>query len=274
MHKYFLLAVISLLSISTDAQVYLSKIYNDILILGPNNVAPHCDEIAKSYVADIENLYDVLVKEQENLKSALAKYNAMASPSKAQTFTANEQIADINQIEEELTTLMIFKELWLKIVDQTPVKLELVDAIRAGQCAEIKTNHGTFQNNDYMVTLDKNITKIKIVEHFSIEYRDSIPQWITKVSENCASKDPEDCKVWCFINQAGGDVLVDFTEDMYRLADSKIGSEFNVTPGADHASRELTMDLDGATIDIINVVKSDSNMLLQIDGFSTVPCKE
>ena len=274
MNKYILLAVTCLFSFSSNAQVYLSKIYNDILILGPNNVAPHCDEIAKSYVADIEGLYDVLIKEQDELKSAITKYNTIATPTKAQSFTASEQQGDINQIEEELTTLMQFKELWLQIVDQTPVRLELVDAIRAGQCVDINTNHGSFSTNEYMVTLDKDIKKIKVIEHFEIEHRDSIPQWVTKIDENCASKDPNDCKVWCFLNQVGGKVLVDFTGDIYKLKDSEIGSQFDMTPTTKLAKRTLTIDLKGSTIDIINVVKSDSNMLLQLEGFRTIECQE
>lgn len=274
MMKYFLFAVICLISQSSKAQVYLSKIYNDILILGPNNVAPHCDEVAMSYVVEIEGLYDVLIKELDELKSAIEEYNNIATPTKAQSFTASEQQGDINQIEQELTTLMEFKELWLKIVDQTPVKLELVDIIRSGQCAEIKTNHGSFFRNEYMMTIDKDIKNIKVREHFLVEQRDSIPQWITKVSENCASQDPNDCMMWCYINQAGGDVLVDFTGDLYRLKDSKIPSQFNIMANKNYASRELTIDLEGATIDIINVVKSDTNLLLQLKEFSTVKCQE
>jgi len=169
---------------------------------------------------------------------------------------------------------MQFKELWLKIVDQTPVKLELVDAIRSGQCAEIKTNHGVFPHNDYMVTLDKDIRTIKIIEHFQVEQKDSIPQWITKIDENCASRDTNDCKQWCFLNQPGGDVLVDFTNDIYRLSNSVIGSQFQYVPNTNYASRELTIDLNGSTIDIVNIVKSDTNMLLQLNGFETVECKQ
>lgn len=274
MNKYLVLALIGLFTQSSYSQVYLSKIYNDILILGPNNVAPHCDEIAMSYVAEIEGLYDVLIKEEEELKKSVSDLAAIEAPTKAQLFTLGEQQNDKALIEEELTTLMQFKELWLKIVDQTPVKLELIDIIRSGQCAEIRSNHGTYSHKEYMVTLDKNIEVIKVVEHFTIEQRDSIPQWITKVSENCISKDPEDCKMWCFVNQEGGEVLVDFTGDLYRLKDSKIASQFNIDSQSNFASRELTIDLEGATIDIINVVKSDNNMLLQLDGFTTVDCKE
>ncbi len=273
MKNTFLVALMSLLAYSAFSQVYLSKIYNDILILGPNNVAPHCDEIAKSYVADIEELYDVLIKEQEQLNSELANFEKIASPSKSQSFIASEQKADILQIEKELTILMQFKELWLKVVDQTPVKLELVDAIKSGQCAEISTNHGMYLHNDFMVTMDKDINKIKIVEHFSIEKMDSIPEWTTKIDENCASKDTNDCRVWCYLNKPGGDVMVDFTGDIYKLENSKIGQAFGFAKGQAHASRTLTMDLQGTTIDIINVVKSDTNMLLQLDGFSTIECR-
>jgi len=271
MKKYLLFALISFSAISAYSQVYLSKIYNDILILGPNNVAPHCDEIAQSYVADIEQLYDVLIKEQSTLKEEFAQYEAKASPSKGEQFKASEMQADIDQIENELTILMQFKELWLKIIDQTPVKLELVDAIRSGQCAVIKSQIGQLQHNEFMVTLDKDIQKIKIVEHFATEYRDSIPQWETKVSENCASEDPNDCLMWCFVNKPGGKVLVDFTGDIYRIKDSPIGNQFD-NQSAQSSSRELTIDLGGSTIDIINVVKSDTNMLLQLEGFETVEC--
>lgn len=273
MKNYFLFALMGFFAVNSHSQVYLSKIYNDILILGPNNVAPHCDEIAKSYVADIEGLYDVLIKEQENLQASLSQFEKIANPTKAESFVASEQKTDIIQIEQELTTIMQFKELWLKVIDQTPVKLELVDAIKSGYCAEINTNHGKFEHNNYMVTLDKDITKIKIVEHFAIEHMDSIPQWSTKIDENCASKDTNDCKVWCYLNQPGGKVIVDFTGDIYRLKDSKIGGQFDLVPTTKFASRTLTMDLDGSTIDIINVVKSDTNMLLQLKGFSTVECR-
>lgn len=272
MLKIFLLALMGFLSLSSQAQVYLSKIYNDVLVLGPNNVAPHCDEIAQSYVADIEQLYDVLLKEQEELGKAVDQITEIENPTKAQLFVQSEHQGDIELIEQELTTLMQFKELWLKVIDQTPVKLELVEVIRSGQCAEIETQHGKFSTNEFMVTMDKNIKKIKIVEHFSIEQRDSIPQWITKVSDNCASPDPEDCMMWCFVNQAGGDVLVDYTGDLYKLKESKIGSQFDLGSNKNHAVRELTIDLEGTVIDIINVVKSDSNMLLQLDGFRTIPC--
>ena len=274
MIKHILIAIISCFAISTQAQVYLSKIYNDILILGPNNVAPHCDEIAQSYVSELEGLYDLLIKEQEQLQLALNQYNGLKEPSKSQIFRASEQQGDLSLIETELTTIMQFKELWLKIVDQTPVKLELVDAIRSGQCAEIKTNHGVFPHNDYMVTLDKDIRTIKIIEHFQVEQKDSIPQWITKIDENCASRDTNDCKQWCFLNQPGGDVLVDFTNDIYRLSNSVIGSQFQYVPNTNYASRELTIDLNGSTIDIVNIVKSDTNMLLQLNGFETVECKQ
>lgn len=273
MKKIFFLALMSLLTLNANAQVYLSKIYNDILILGPNNVAPHCDEIANSYVSDIEDFYDVLVKEQDQLKINVAQFENLESPTKSQTFIASDQKADILLIEQELTTLMLFKELWLKVIDQTPVKLELVDVIKSGQCADIRTNHGTYVHNDFMVTMDKDITKIKIIEHFAIEQMDSIPEWTTKIDENCASKDTNDCRVWCYQNKLGGEVIVDFTGDIYKLKNSKIGTSFGFVEGQPHASRELVMDLQGATIDLINVVRSDTNMLLQLDGFSTVECK-
>ncbi len=274
MIKFIFSVFLCLISLTNEAQVYLSKIYNDILVLGPNNVAPHCNEIANSYVSDLEGFYDLLIKEQTELKEAIANIEKVVAPTKAQLFTQNEKQGDIDLIENELTIIMQFKELWLKIIDQTPVKFQLVDLIRDGQCVEINTNHGNFSTNEYMVTLDKDIRKIKIIEHIAIEQRDSIPQWITKISDNCASQDPEDCMMWCFINQEGGDVLVDFTGDLYKLEDSKIASQFNMVPNAKHASRELSMDLEGISIDIINIVKSDNNMLLQLDGFSTIECKE
>ena len=262
----------SIISFSSEAQVYLSKIYNDILILGPNNVAPHCDEIAMSYISEIEYLYDILIKEQEQLKGSVREIQLSSNPTKGQLFILGEQQGDIELIEEELTTLMVFKELWLNIMDQTPVKLELVDLIRAGHCVDISTGHGKFSTNEYMVTLDKDISTIKVVEHFEIEYRDSIPQWVTKIDENCASNDPNNCKVWCFLNQPGGDVLIDFKDDIYKLDKSVIASQFDISTSDKFASRILTIDLEGATIDIVNVVKSDTNMLLQLEGFSTVDC--
>lgn len=257
-----------------SSQVYLSKIYNDVVILGPDNVAPHNFLIANNYIGEIQVLYTSILDELEAVNEAAKAILAIDAPTEIQKKQLSEYQSDINLIEREMTFLMEFKSMWLDIANNEGMKEELLNLQEKGSCFDINTSEGYVSANDFVITTDKDLTRIKVVEHFSITYKEKLTTLEKRRSDkNCFSDNPEDCIVWCEVQIPGGNVLTDITGDTYLIDGSGLEQQYELDPQYSRVKRTIVLELESGTTDLISIIRKENNTLLQLTNWKEVSCE-
>lgn len=198
--KTFLLSVLLCCSLLMNGQVLISKILDDQLLLGPQNVTVDIKISADHWTVAIEN-FQSEIKEiaTQNLRSiqSLEQQKKQRRKDQRKLFRLQEEQT---RIEEELNLAEELLLQWMLWETEEQPSAPIAEA-----CLELISLEDTNAALEIPSTQDRFAWEI-----IPTEYIQPKREWVKKQADrNCQSSDPNDCMVWCLVEVKGGFRFVD-----------------------------------------------------------------
>lgn len=200
------------------AQIHVSKIFGNDIILGPNNANAFNETMIENHIILLEDYImdlDNLIEKEENFIQNLTAQKRLKNREKQHL-----QKAHINQraLMNEKGILNNFILMWEHAQSKQNELYEIAALLDQAKCIEFITKDDILFKQE-LELLDAQASPPK-------SYREVIPmnfvgpstKWVKKRADrNCLSANPDDCLVWCLIEIKEGYSFIDmsFEEHSY-----------------------------------------------------------
>jgi hypothetical protein len=209
------------------AQVFISSLYANQMLLGPDNVKGHLYPVAQVYVNAVTDAIGIINADKEWLTETMENMQKQDKLSKKEKRLLLQYLARVDSLIQEKKCLDTLKSRWeayLHIGNSLPL---LYEAVQAGQCVQIRTDHGMFATAAVEITTE-NPRDIALTEVIPFENKPADTKWVKKIAtENCRSANPDDCLVWCLVNTPAQQGIRDMNGVLHPQFPSSIPQEGN-----------------------------------------------
>ena len=201
-------------TIQVNGQIFVSKLTDDTLF-GPENVSGNLIEMAPQFLEEIESRIEMFTDLESKDMLSIDKLQKKKHLRKRQKRQLRILENEIKLIHFDLSNLNILKEKW-NAINQSA---RLLDASLKSpeNCYTVQTDAGQYSLDQLELTpvLLKGTYQNKIV--IKVENLGTKKAWVKqKGDKHCASRDPNDCYVWC-MKEVRNDCYSDMNHEKYLI---------------------------------------------------------
>ncbi len=178
----------------------------DEIIITPENVNVHYEEQIEYYTKKYQTLINDLTDKRASYQLEIEEIESKKKTRKKDAKYIDELKPLIATLREDIKVLKACISLWtdLEVLDN-----ENVEHLSLDKCYDITAKTYVYSPEEYMILEvypDEILTWYELTESIEIEEVETIPiepataKWVRKkVDENCLSRNPDDCLIWCLV---------------------------------------------------------------------------
>ena len=245
-----------------SAQVYLSTSFEEVVLIGSENVSCKGKTVAANHLLEIDSLAGLLRSTLRENASELKDLKEKKKLNKKKEARLESLNNENTQISNELIVLNEFYRLWKTVYANHTLLGEFYLATKDGKCFEITTESGTYQPADYEVKMEGNANGMLCNETIPIEEVELVTKWVKKKKDGpCLSADPNDCLVWCMEGGPEAAKFIGYNNIEYNLDNCPLGFTYQHESSACIRAYEVIMK-DNSVQPISLIRKSDYQPLV------------
>ena len=256
------------------AQVFVSDIFTETIIMGPDNITFNHYELANHYVMEIEKLIPELVEIERENNELISNLKSKENLKWKEQNELRKAIVENERIEEEMIGLEEILSSWKNLQKQNELIPLILNWEIQNNCYIASTNKGVFEFSELnfkIIELDhSDFTRNTEFVPVEIEYGGK--EWVKKKADrNCQSADPNDCLVWCLVERKTSYIFIDAMG--YEHKESMCPTNFELTKDGKSCIREIS------EVDLIPISRRiearlyNSNELIEVFTWRQTECK-
>lgn len=209
---FLLLFALTFINSNIFAQIYVSKIFDKEIILGPENVNAYNESTVINHITFLEDFIvdlDIAIEKKQDIIDAFAAKKRLKKREQYQLQKAQNAKRDINNEKEILTHFIL---MWENISTKQKKLYEIAAHLDQAKCVEFITKDDILFNQELELRHDQNNASNTYKEVIPVTHIGASTKWVKKRADrNCLSANPDDCLVWCLIEIKEGYTFKDLT---------------------------------------------------------------
>lgn len=261
------------LGITLNGQVFISEVFDEIVLVGPDNVEINHCEVAQFYIAELEDLSSELQSKEEQNTSTILTLESEKRLKRKERTILNKTIIQNELIEDEMNALEGLLETWKEYENKNKLLEILTSDKFQDNCYVATTDKGTFYFDEleFITSRTDHEGLNNGSEVIKVEKQEASSAWVKKRAErNCLSADPNDCLVWCLVEKKGGYKFIDIRGNEQIPEECPAG--FSISSNEISCIRESKFEFSDTSFDLTVKLK-DSNESIKITSWFVGECK-
>lgn len=261
-----------ILSTNLISQIYVSELFDNEIILGPDNINEYETLIAPFYIAGLSDMKMALVEAMDEELNVIEEFKNK-EPVKKREKKALKRAKKTKRIfDAEIHKIDSIQHLWNELVMFQESLMEASEIIKEGKCIEFTTKRGKkFYSDEIQVEVEKYDKELNYQEIIPVKGVAAGTKWVKqKADRNCLSADPNDCLVWCLIEEKGSINFKDITGKEFKYNYCPDGFEYDEENGECYKEMTYTDEYDNT--EVVSLIRNRSQERLIAKDWKIIKC--
>lgn len=249
--------------------IYLEDI-DDYLVM-PNDLNLSFQEQSDFYIKKYNTFLDYFQKELNEYQAEIKRLKDKKKLSKKNKKYLQDLEGDISYWEAKIDTIGIYLTTW-ELFEEPNLSIDLAEGLKGGGCFEIY-NPQEIKTSRIVALEDYAVALVDYSNTNKIEWEERLPcrigpkskvvrkKWIKRrADKNCLSTDPDDCLVWCYIEE---------TEEVENKTCPK---DFKLNENACECIRRQYTEIQLSKVNRFKLIERETWMEIKVVDFKKKDC--